>query len=63
MSEVYLTLLALILAFWCLWLERKVRMMLDDYDVLMHVFHGIARGTHSVEIINGRVKVHVKGVD
>lgn len=63
MSELHLTLLALALALWCLWLERKVRQLLADYDVLMHVFHGIARGTHSVEIINGRVKVHVKGID
>ena len=61
MTDTYLIFLALGLAFWCLWLERKLRRLEDERDAVLHVLHGVATGTHTLEQVNGKFKVNVKG--
>ena len=62
MSELYTALLALLVALWGLWLEYKLRRVESERDAVLHLLHGVVCGTYSVEISNGRVKVHTRGV-
>jgi hypothetical protein len=62
MSEIVLVPLGLVLAVWCLWLERRVRALTDEKDALCSTLIGIARGTHTVEINHGKVTVKVTGL-
>jgi hypothetical protein len=62
MSELYTALLALLVALWGLWLEYKLRRVESERDAVLRLLHGVVHGTYSVEIINGRVKVHTRGV-
>lgn len=62
MSETMLLIIGLALAVWCLWLERRVRALTDEKDVLCSTLVGIAKGTHTVEINHGKVTVKVTGL-
>lgn len=62
MSEVMLVSLGLVLALWCLWLERKVRALTVEKDVLCSTLVGVARGTHHVEIDGSKVTVKTRGL-
>jgi uncharacterized protein YoxC len=42
--ETALIILGLALAFWVLWLERKLRNLADEIDTLCHALVGIAHG-------------------
>lgn len=62
MSETVLVTLGLVLAVWCLWLERRVRALTDEKDVLCSTLVGVAKGTHTVEINYGKVTMKVRGL-
>lgn len=62
MSEVMLVSLGLVLALWCLWLERKVRALTTEKDALCAIIVGVVKGTHHVEIDGGKVTVKTRGL-
>lgn len=62
MSEPMLVTLGLVLAVWCLWLERRVRVLTGEKDVLCSTLVGVAKGTHTVEIERNKVTVKVRGL-
>lgn len=62
MSEMMLVSLGLVLALWCLWLERKVRVLIAEKDALCGTLVGVAKGTHHVEIVGSKVTVKVRGL-
>jgi len=62
MSEPVLVTLGLVLAVWCLWLERRIRALTDEKDVLCSTLVGVAKGTHTVEIERNKVTVKVRGL-
>ena len=62
MSQTILVSLGLVLALWCLWLERKVRALTTEKDVLCSTLIGVARGTHHVEIDGSKVTVKTRGL-
>ena len=60
MSDTSLIILALGLAVWCLWLERKVRALEDERDALCHTTLRLIEGKVTARVVGNKVIITQK---